>query len=874
MGFAKSFLPWIEWYVNQSLTQTVKHNQILNNDDIFRTIHGEIKYAPMMRLVPAYIPIHKRIWFKSLVYCLFACVLFLGLLLFYSRRKLAQYASALEKKVNTRTAAQRQNEERFRTVIEASQDAMIEINSLGLITLFNPAAEEMFGRKAEEMIGSIPGCLMPEEFREVHNKKLESFFSTGSPNNAIGSTIELTAVRSDGKEFPIDLTLSAGQHGDEQFVLAIIRDITKRKRDQQSLEEREKIFREAIEVAGAIPYFHDYKMNTYDFSTSGIEDLLGYSIDELTPDFWEALTEEVIHKGDHKNLSLEETVEKARGEEGLNWRADYRMRTKNGQHKWIANAAVQIRDEKGVLVGSFGILQDITERKQVEEDLCKYRDKLDAVLTSVPLPLFAKDREGRYIIVNPALVDFFGIPEDDLIGRTAEDCFDSKDSYDHHLNDLELMEEDNFRVDENRVKNGHGEYREVIFTKACFHDADGLVNGLVGTLFDITDRKNLEEQLVQSQKMEAVGQLAGGIAHDFNNLLTGILGYSELMLMRLNENDPNFRPVSEIKRASESAASLIRQLLAFSRKQILEPEIINLNDLIVKMDKMLRRIIGEDIELVTLVDINIGNIKADPGQIEQIILNLSINARDAIHGCGKLTIETEDVKLEESYTVSHSEVEPGEYVLLTISDSGHGMDKKTQDMIFEPFFTTKAKGKGTGLGLSTVYGIVKQSGGYIYVYSEVDRGSSFTIYFPRVSDNITSIKFNKSEETALSGTETILLVEDEDVVREMASSVLNSYGYNVIEASYHVEAEEAFEKHQGIIDIMVTDVIMPQMSGKELAKKLLLSKPELKVLFMSGYTDGAIVHHGVLEKGINFIQKPFMPDALAKKIRDVLDGNL
>ncbi len=858
--------------MNQGVIQAYNQNPTIDNNEGLHAIHSEVESVPMVRLVPAHVPIYNRIWFKPLLYCLLTFLVLSGLLLFYSRRKLVQYANDLEIKINNRTAVLRQNEERFLTVIQSSKDAMIEINSQGLITLFNHASEEMFMRKADDVMGRKPDILMPEKYRDFHHDYVINYFSTGSPNKAVGRTVELIALRSNGQEFPIDLTLSSGQHGNEQFVLAIIRDITVRKRNQQALEEREKTFREAIEVAGAIPYYQNYAENTYDFSTNGIEDLVGYPKDELTPDIWESLTEEIILKGDHQNLSLDEAVKKARGEEGLSWRADYRIRTRTGQEKWVANSAVQIRDENGVVVGSFGILQDITERKEVEENLREYRERLDAVLESVPLPLFAKDREGRYIIVNPAFVDFFGIPEDDLIGRTTEDCFDNKESYIHHLNDLELMDEDNFRVYENRVKNSHGKEREVVFTKACFHDADGCVKGLVGTLFDITDRKSLEEQLVQSQKMEAVGQLAGGIAHDFNNLLTGILGYSELMLIKMHDNDPNYRPVSEIKRASESAASLIRQLLAFSRKQILEPEVINLNDLIINMDKMLRRIIGEDIELVTLVDLNTGNIKADPGQIEQIILNLSINARDAMPGCGKLTIETSDVILNESYTVSHSEVKPGEYVLLTVSDTGHGMDKKTQDMIFEPFFTTKAKGKGTGLGLSTVYGIVKQSGGHIYVYSEIDSGSSFKIYFPRVADKISSIKFDNMEETDLNGNETILLVEDEDVVREMVSRVLKSYGYYVIEASYHVEAEEAFEKYQGMIDLLVTDVIMPQMSGKELAHNLLIINPDLKVLYMSGYTDGAIVHHGVLDKGLNFIQKPFMPEALAQKIRDVLDG--
>jgi signal transduction histidine kinase/CheY-like chemotaxis protein len=387
-------------------------------------------------------------------------------------------------------------------------------------------------------------------------------------------------------------------------------------------------------------------------------------------------------------------------------------------------------------------------------------------------------------------------------------------------------------------------------------------------LLDLEREK--EEQLRQSQKMEAVGQLAGGIAHDFNNLLTAITGYSELTLRRLQAEDPLYRNIVEIKKAGERAASLTRQLLAFSRKQVLQPKVLALNSIISDVEKMLSRLIGEDIELRTVLEPQIGNIKADPGQIEQVLLNLAVNARDAMPHGGKLTIETGNVYLDEGYADQHLAVNPGHYVMLSVSDTGTGMDEKTQARIFEPFFTTKEAGKGTGLGLSTVYGIVKQSGGNIWVYSEVGQGTSFKVYLPRVDEGAQDYKRSAEPEDALQGTEMILLAEDEEMVRKLAREVLEMYGYKVLEAANGGAALLICERHEEPIDLLITDVIMPEMGGRELATRLSQIRPEMKVLYMSGYTDDAIVHRGVLDEDANFIQKPFSPQTLASKVREVL----
>jgi len=387
------------------------------------------------------------------------------------------------------------------------------------------------------------------------------------------------------------------------------------------------------------------------------------------------------------------------------------------------------------------------------------------------------------------------------------------------------------------------------------------------------EKTALQEQLRQSQKMEAIGKLAGGVAHDFNNLLTVIHGYSELILKSLDQSSRLRQDVQEILNASERASSLTRQLLAFSRKQVLQPKVLDLNDHVPNMDKMLRRMIGEDVELVTLLAKDLGRIKADPGQIEQVILNLAVNAKDAMLNGGKLTIETANVKLDKSYARSHIGVTPGHYVMLSVSDTGAGMTPEIKERIFEPFFTTKEEGKGTGLGLSTVYGIVQQSGGNVWVYSEPGVGTTFKIYLPTIEEDTESLRPTALSTKPMQGFETILLVEDEETVRKLACTVLQKYGYTVLEAPNGEEALRIVQGQNGNpIHLMVTDVVMPGMSGRQLAERLVSLWPKLKVLYMSGYTDNAIVHHGVLDPGIAYIQKPFAPDALASKVREILDG--
>ena len=414
---------------------------------------------------------------------------------------------------------------------------------------------------------------------------------------------------------------------------------------------------------------------------------------------------------------------------------------------------------------------------------------------------------------------------------------------------------------------------------ALIKNAKGEGTGFRGVARDITEQKraegemaSLQEQLRQSQKMEAIGKLAGGVAHDFNNILTVIKGYSQISLNELQEADPVKEHIEEIQKASDRAADLTRQLLAFSRRQILEMRVLDLNTVIRDMDKMLHRILGEDIEFVTILYGDLEKIKVDRGQIEQVMMNLAVNARDAMPDGGKLTIETASVELDGNYARTHAVAIPGRYVMFSVSDTGVGMTPEVRERIFEPFFTTKEMGKGTGLGLSTVYGIIKQCDGYIWVYSEPGQGTTFKIYLPRVEGEEDAIDQKIDRWSLYRGSEIILLAEDDPLVRNLAIRILRASGYIILAAANGEEALRIAQGHtEGKIHLLLTDVVMPQMSGKELANRLKVLRPEIKVIFTSGYTDNAIVHHGVLEQGVNFIQKPFTVEGLTKKVREVLD---
>jgi PAS domain S-box-containing protein len=507
------------------------------------------------------------------------------------------------------------------------------------------------------------------------------------------------------------------------------------------------------------------------------------------------------------------------------------------------------------------------ERKRSEEKVRESEARLRVLVEQLPAVLWTVDRGLRFTSALGAGFARLKIRPDDLVGMSLLDYFETADQ-------TFLPIAAHRRAVSGEPMTFHVEWKSGSY--AChvepLRDSDGQVSGAICMSLDITDRKQLEEQLRQAQKMEAVGRLAGGIAHDFNNLLMVIQGYSDLLVERLPDGDPLRRNAEQIQMASQRASSLTRQLLAFSRKQMLAPKILNVQSVVAEMEKILRRLIGEDVQLETSSAPDLGLIKADRSQIEQVILNLAVNARDAMPQGGRLTIETANVELDASYSHPPAVLSPGRYVMLAVTDNGCGMDAETQAHVFEPFFTTKEKGKGTGLGLATVYGVVKQSGGYVWVYSEPGRGTSFKIYLPRIEETAVPAVRDGKKETQIPerGSETILLVEDEKGVRELAREYLASSGYTVIEAEDGHTALELAAMHVGPIHLLLTDVVMPGISGRELAERVSQIRPGIKIIYMSGYTDQAVVHHGILRNDAVLLQKPFTLMTLAGKLREML----
>ncbi|HET6180753.1 MAG TPA: PAS domain S-box protein [Candidatus Sulfotelmatobacter sp.] len=531
------------------------------------------------------------------------------------------------------------------------------------------------------------------------------------------------------------------------------------------------------------------------------------------------------------------------------------------------------RDPNGQVIGLLGICRDITDRKRADEEIRQSQQKLRIHIEHTPLAVVEWDLDFRVAAWNPSAERMFGYTREEAIGQHATFIVPPqfRPQVDEVWQSLVKQAGGMRSSNDNVTKNGRTISCEWYNTPLV--DDSGRVLGVASLVQDVTERVALEERLRQSQKMEAVGRLAGGVAHDFNNLLTVILGYAQILADGLPAGSRLADNTTQIKSAAERAAGITRQLLAFSRKQVLTPRILNLNDTMMNLDSLLRRLIGEDIEVLTMPASDLGSVKADPGQIEQVLMNLSLNARDAMPHGGKLTLETSNEELDASYAREHQPLGPGRFVLLAVSDTGLGMSPEVQARIFEPFFTTKEVGKGTGLGLSTVYGIVKQSGGYIWVYSEPGRGTTFKIYFPRVDQAADAPATERRPSNALRGTETILLVEDDPQLRQLSSSVLSHCGYKVLVSGGPEEGLAIGKANHNKIRLLITDVVLPGMNGRQLAEQIVQFSPETRVLYISGYTNNAIVHYGVLDKGLWFLPKPFTLSALIGKVREVLDAS-
>jgi hypothetical protein len=665
-------------------------------------------------------------------------------------------------------------------------------------------------------------------------------------------------------------------------------------------EERLRLAHQAARV-GAFEVNVQTGVNTW---TPGLEAMHGLEPGEFggTQESWEAL----LHPEDralakaHVNEALQSFLP-VEGE----WRVVWR----DGSEHWIFARFQVLKDDAGKAHRVIGVNLDVTERKRAEEAhqraeaaVKASEEDLRITLDSIGDAVIATDVKGCVVRMNPVAEQLTGWTLDQGAGKPLSEIFKilneetraAVESPVHRvLREGAVMGLANHTV----LVSRQGIERSIADSAAPIRDATGKVRGVVLVFHDQTERRKAEqaqahalavaeresvsreraeealrqteEQLRQSQKMEAIGTLAGGIAHDFNNLLSVILSYAELMLQDLPAEDPMRVDAEQISSAGRRANELTRQLLAFSRRQVLQPEIVNLNGAISGMTKLLRRIIGEDIELAVLLAPTLGSVHVDPGQIGQVLMNLVVNARDAMPRGGRLTIETADVELDAR--AAHVGVGPGRFVVLSVSDTGTGMDRSTQARIFEPFFTTKEKGKGTGLGLSTAYGIVKQSGGDVSVHSEPGEGTTFKIYLPRAEAGAERSEHASQAPTTLRGMETVLLVEDDEQVRNLAVTILRRHGYRVLEAATGGDALLISEQYGGTIHVLLTDVVMPHMSGRQLCERLAPRRPDLKVIFMSGYTDDAMVRHGVLRSELEFVQKPLLPGPLLEKLRRVLD---
>lgn len=758
------------------------------------------------------------------------------------------------------------------------EDALLKNEAL-INTLFNgtPAGIELLidrvhikvnrafckitGYSEEELVGRSTRMLYADE--EEFNRVGTELY--GQMNREGQGILESRIKRKDGAVIEVLFYLSPfDPQNISAGVTVTVLDITERKRDEEEIKRIKVAVDSTSEAIGMSTAggIHFYQNDAFDR-------LFGYTADELA-----SLSPKTVYK----NKDVADEVF-AYIMSGKSWHGEIEMVDRNGRCFPVALRADAVKDENGKVTGLIGVHTDITERKRAEEALRESEEKYRSIFNNAAEGIFQISIVGKLLNANLSFAEILGYSSVEEMMNQNDNIPDfylnpeDKNFIRNQISEKGLVKGYEFQL---KKKNGEKAWASINIHRAI--DKTGNMNIVEGTITDISMRKQIEaensrlrEMLLHSQKIESVGRLAGGIAHDFNNMLTAILGNTEMAMQLLDPEGEAYRLLTTVQKAGEGAAALTKQLLAFSRKQIIEPKLLNLNDLIERISKVLITLIGETIVLRLNFYKDIFIIKADPGYLEQIIINLAANARDAMPDGGSLIIETANILIDRAYCENHPYISPGEYVMMAISDTGCGMNDEVKSHLYEPFFTTKEKGKGTGLGLATVYGIVKQNGGTIEAYSEPDKGTTFKIYFPKAPEKISDLPAGEFKEKLLDGIETILLVEDHAQVLEFTRDSLMGLGYNVLTAASGEEALKVSDSCTGEINLLITDVILPGMNGRATADALASLRPELRVLYTSGYTAEAIDKQGVLEQGLNFISKPYSGQALAARVREILD---
>jgi two-component system cell cycle sensor histidine kinase/response regulator CckA len=793
----------------------------------------------------------------------------------------------------------------MKSVLDAALDAVIMMDDQGLVVSWNARAEELFGFAADEAMGRLLSeLIIPPRYRDRHTQGLRAFLASGE-GAVIGRRTELSALRRDGSEFPIELTVTALKEGGVFYFNAFVADITERKGVEEEIAERVALATFTTDIGAAL--VRDEPL------PSVLQRCAEAMMSRLEPAFariWtldrsgdtlelQASAGMYTHlNGTHARVPMGQfKIGLIAAERAPHLTNDVLHDPRVSDPAWarregmvaFAGYPLVVGDEivgvmamfsrhsltPNVLGSMAAVANQIAlgiKRKRTEEEHQASEEQYRLLFDHNPYPMWVFDVESLvFLAVNDAAVRHYGWTRQEFLRLRVTDIR-PPEALPAFLQDVDAVgEEGNDRAGlwRHRKKDGTEIDVEIMARSITFEGRSARLT----LAADVTEKTLLQARLVRAQKMEAVGQLAGGIAHDFNNLLGVITGYSELLIRELPPESRGRQRGEEIKRAADRAAALTRQLLAFSRRQVLQPRVLDLNEVIAEVEKMLRRVISEGIQIVTVAAAKLGKVSADAGQIEQVLMNLAINARDAMPAGGRLIIETGNVELDDTYVRTNPEAHPGPYVMLAVSDTGQGMDAKTMSRIFEPFFTTKEEGRGTGLGLATVYGIVRQSGGTVNVYSEPGHGTTFKVYLPRVEAEVET-EARVGLPAPLGGTETILLVEDAESLRVLLRELLETAGYTVLDAEAPEKAVSLVESTPGAIHLVLTDIVMPRMNGRELAGRIATLKPEARFVFMSGYSDQAMGAQGTLDPGAIFLQKPFTLDALMRTVRRALDAGL